>query len=230
MESPARSRPSLHGKIAVVTAAVGSLGREHCHALGAAGATVVVADFDQRSCDAFARDLERADVRAVSMPTDITDEVSVQKLADACLERFGSVDVLVNDACAEDDLPTQGSDGVGGFEHLSLPRWRRSLEVNVTGIFLSCRIVGGQMARRGRGGAIINASSKRAVVAAPAVLALSRFLAEHWGCAGVRVNTIVSSADPEEYRRALVFLASDASAGLTGFDLIVKTEDKQSSA
>jgi NAD(P)-dependent dehydrogenase (short-subunit alcohol dehydrogenase family) len=223
MESPGRSRPSLHGKIAVVTAAVGTLGREHCHALGAAGATVVVADLDRRSCDAFARDLERADVRAVSMPTDITDEVSVQRLGDDCLERFGSVDVLVNDACAEDDLPTQASNGDVGFEHLSLPRWRRSLDVNITGTFLSCRIVGGQMARRGRG-AIVNASSKRAVISAPAVLALSRFLAEHWEHAGVRVNTIVASGDPEEYRRALVFLASDASSGVSGFDLIVKTE------
>jgi NAD(P)-dependent dehydrogenase (short-subunit alcohol dehydrogenase family) len=223
MESASRSRPSLRGKVAVVTAAVGTLGREHCHALGAAGATVVVADFDRRSCDSFVRDLERADIRAVSMPTDFTDEASVQKLGDACLERFGAVDVLVNDACAEDDLPMHGSDGVTSFEHFPLQRWRRSLEVNVTGTFLSCRVFGGQMARQGRG-AIIIASSKRSVIGAPAVLALSRFLAEHWERAGVRVNSIASSGDAEEYRRAVVFLASDASAGLTGFELMVKAE------
>jgi NAD(P)-dependent dehydrogenase (short-subunit alcohol dehydrogenase family) len=215
--------PSLRGKIAVVTAAVGALGREHCHALGTAGACVVVADYDRRSCDAFARELERIDVRALSVPTDITDESSLQKLSDTCAERLGTVDVLVNDSSAEDDLAAGASNGSGGLEHLTLERWRRSLDVNVTGTFLACRVLGRLMAQRGKG-AIINAASKRAVVAAPAVLALSRVLAEHWEKAGVRVNTIVSGGDREEYRKALVFLASDASSGLTGFDLIVKAE------
>jgi NAD(P)-dependent dehydrogenase (short-subunit alcohol dehydrogenase family) len=223
VQSAKLDAPSLRGKVVVVTAAVGALGREHCQTIGAAGACVVVADYDRRSCDAFARELERSDVRALSVPTDITDESSVQKLSDTCVERFGTVDVLVNDSSSEDDLGAGGPNGSSGLEHLTLERWRRSLDVNVTGTFLACRALGRVMAQRGKG-AIINVTSKRAVVAAPAVLALSRVLAEHWEKAGVRVNTIVSGGDRHEYRRALVFLASEASLGLSGFDLIVKAE------
>ncbi len=257
----------MNGRTAVVTGAVGLLGREHCHALGEAGANVVVTDLDAGACEAFARDLASADVRAIAAGADITQKADLQRLRDLALERFGAIDVLVNNAAIDDKFDAGADPKASRFEDYSLDRWRRSLDVNVTGTFLCCQVFGAEMARRGRG-SIINVASTYGVVSPDqaiyrdaqghqrffksaaypvskaGVIALSRYLATYWGSAGVRVNTLspggvraeqdahfVESysrrtplgrmARRDEYRGALVFLASDASSYLTGFNLVV---------
>jgi NAD(P)-dependent dehydrogenase (short-subunit alcohol dehydrogenase family) len=261
-------RFSLRDRVAVVSGAVGLLGREHCLALGEAGASVVVTDMDPAACDVFARELEQRDIRAFGVAADITDRPSLERLRDATLARFGSIDVLVNNAAIDDKVDTRADVDASRFENTSLERWRRVLDVNVTGTFLSCQVIGGEMARRGRG-AIVNIASTYGVVAPDqslyrgadgaqrffksaayptskgAVLALSRFLAAYWAHCGVRVNSLspggveVPGQDPQfvenyrrrtplgrmarkdDYRGALVYLASDASSYLTGGNLVV---------
>jgi NAD(P)-dependent dehydrogenase (short-subunit alcohol dehydrogenase family) len=260
-------RFSLAGRTAVVTGAVGLLGREHCLALGEAGARVVVTDLDRGACDAFARELAERDIRTLAWAADITDASSLERLRDAVIDRVGSIDVLVNNA-AIDDKVTAGADVESSrFESYPLERWRRSLDVNVTGTFLCCQILGGEMARRGRG-SIVNVASTYGVVAPDqslyqgpdgaqrffksaayptskgAVVALTRYLATYWAKVGVRVNTLSPGgveagqdehfvrsyarrtplgrmARADEYRGAVVFLASDASSYMTGFNLVV---------
>jgi NAD(P)-dependent dehydrogenase (short-subunit alcohol dehydrogenase family) len=258
---------SLRDRTAVVTGAAGLLGREHCLALGGAGARVVVTDLDVAACAAFAADLERRDIPALAVAADITDAPALERLRDAALQRFGSIDVLVNNAAIDDKFSPGADLDSSRFENYPLDRWRRSLEVNVTGTFLCCQILGGEMARRGRG-SIVNVASTYGVVAPDqslyqgadgaqrffksaayptskgAVVALSRYLATYWARAGVRVNTLspggveagqdthfVQSygrrtplgrmARADEYRGAVVFLASDASSYMTGFNLVV---------
>jgi NAD(P)-dependent dehydrogenase (short-subunit alcohol dehydrogenase family) len=260
-------RFSLRGKTAMVTGAAGLLGREHCEALGEAGASVVATDLDAGACESLARELERFDVAAVGIAADITDKASVERLKTRALDRFGAIDVLVNNAAVDDKFDPGADLAASRFENYSLERWRRSLDVNVTGTFLCCQVLGAEMARRGAG-AIINVASTYGVVAPDqalyrgadgeqrffksaayptskgAVLALSRFLAAYWGAAGVRVNALspggveagqdahfVESyarrtplgrmARRDEYRGAIIFLASDASSYLTGANLVV---------
>jgi NAD(P)-dependent dehydrogenase (short-subunit alcohol dehydrogenase family) len=260
-------RFSLRGKTAVVTGAVGLLGREHCFALGEAGASVVATDLDATACEDFARTLEGADVRAIGVAADITRRADVERLRDATLARFGAIDVLVNNAAIDDKFDAGADLEASRFEEYSLERWRRSLDVNVTGTFLCCQVLGREMVRRGRG-SIVNVASTYGVVSPDqtlyrgprgeqrffksaaypvsksAVVALSRYLATYWGGAGVRVNTLspggveagqdvhfVESysrrtpmgrmARRDEYRGALVFLASEASSYLTGSNLVV---------
>jgi NAD(P)-dependent dehydrogenase (short-subunit alcohol dehydrogenase family) len=253
-------RFSLEGKVAIVTGGVGLLGREHCRALAEAGARVIVTDVDEKACVAFARELPDA----VGIAADITDERSVKALSGA----VGRVDVLVNNAAINDkfESPAKAAEQ-SRFESYPVDLFKKSLDVNVTGTFLMCQVIGAKMADAGRG-SIINVASTYGVVAPDqslykrpdgtqsfyktaaypatkgAVLAFTKFLAAYWGERGVRVNALSPGgvqagqeewfveayskktplkrmARPDDYRGAVVFLASDASAYMTGANLIV---------
>jgi NAD(P)-dependent dehydrogenase (short-subunit alcohol dehydrogenase family) len=208
---------SLAGRVAVVTGAAGLLGRQHCLALADAGATVLATDVDGDRCQAVARALnaEGAGVRAISaIAADITVPESVARLRDTVLERCGRVDVLVNNAALNDRFDDDAAAAeLSRFESYPVERFRRALEVNVTGMFLCCQVLGAEMARRGRG-SIVNIASTYGMVgpdqrlyrrpdgsqafwksaAYPAskgaVLAFTRFLAAYWGEVGVRVNSL----------------------------------------
>jgi len=202
---------SLKDKVAIVTGAVGLLGKQHCRALAEAGASVVASDLDGEASQAFARSLP---TESIGVATDVTRPESVRAMLDATLERFGHVDVLVNNAAVNDmfENPALAAEQ-SRLENYPLAMWQRALDVNVTGVFLCAQVVGEQMARQGRG-SIINIASTYGIVAPDqalyrtpegrqpffkspaypttkgAVIALTRFLAAYWGRIGVRVNTL----------------------------------------
>lgn len=259
----------LASKVAIVTGATGLLGREHCHALASAGASVVVADLDQGPCTQLAEELtQQHGHAALGQAVNITDPASVQALLDAVLAAYDRVDVLVNNAAIDDKAVGARADAEStAFERYPLAAFQRMMEVNVTGTFLCCQIIGGYMAGRG-GGSIINVASTYGLVAPDqglyrrpdgtqsfyksaayptskgAVLALTRFLASYWG-SKVRVNALcpggvrTPDTDPAfaeryaartpvgrmaergDYRGAVVFLASDDAAYMTGSQLVV---------
>ena len=256
---------TLDNKTAIVTGALGLIGRKHCKALAAHGANVIVADLDADACAEFAATLPTP---ALGCALDVTDPESVTALRDVALDRFGHLDVLVNNAAINDmfESPTMAAEQ-SRFENYPLAMWQKSLEVNVTGVFLCAQILGAPMAAQGSG-SIINVASTYGIVAPDqslyrtpdgrqpfykspaypttkgAVIAFTRFLAAYWGRAGVRVNTLSPGgvennqqayfveaysartmlgrmAAPTDYQGALVFLASDASAYMTGANLVV---------
>lgn len=256
---------SLVGKTAVVTGALGLIGRHHCQALATAGANVIVADLDGAGCAEFAAALP---ARSIGLPLDVTSEASLIALRDRALDEFGHLDVLVNNAAINDmfESPTLAAER-SRFESYPLAMWQASLDVNVTGIFLCSQILGTPMAEQGKG-SIINVASTYGIVAPDqalyltpdgrqpffkspaypttkgAVISFTRFLAAYWGPAGVRVNTLSPGgvennqdeyfvdnyarrtmlkrmAYPTDYQGAVVFLASDASAYMTGANLVV---------
>jgi NAD(P)-dependent dehydrogenase (short-subunit alcohol dehydrogenase family) len=262
------SEPPLEGRVAVVTGALGLLGRRHAEALAAAGASVVVTDLDPGGC------VRRADKLASihGRPTlghgaDVTVKASVLALRDAVLARFGRVDVLVNDAALNEKLESPESVVQAGFEDYPLEAWERSLRVNLTGSFLCCQALGAVMAKAGKG-SIVNVSSTYGLVAPDqslylrqdgsraawksaaypvtkgGVIALTRYLAAYWGRSGVRVNALCPGGvengqdphfvaryaertplgrmgRPDDYDGAVVYLASEASAYVTGASLVV---------
>lgn len=212
---------SLEGRVAIVTGALGLLGKNHCRALAGAGASVVVTDLDDAGCRDFAAELGReyasrgsAVPAALGVGADITRRESVEALSRAVLDRFGAADVLVNNAAINDkfESPAAGAE-LSKFENYPLELWQRSLDVNVTGTFLCCQVIGAAMARRGRG-SIINVASTYGLVAPDqslyqrpdgtqsfyksasypatkgAVISLTRFVAAYWGKQGVRCNSI----------------------------------------
>ena len=256
---------SLNGKTAVVTGALGLLGRKHCEALAAAGANVVVADIDEAAAAALASTLG---TQHTGISLDVTNPSSITTLRDKAVGRYGHIDILVNNAAINDmfENPAMAAT-LSAFEHYPLEAFQRSIDVNITGVFLCSQILGQVMAANEKG-SIINIASTYGIVgpdqsiyrnpqgeqafyksaAYPvtkgAVINFTRFLAAYWGHKGVRVNTLSPGgvennqddffiqnysaktllgrmAQPGDYQGAVVYLASDASAYMTGANLVV---------
>lgn len=256
---------SLKDKTAVVTGALGLIGKKHCEALAHAGANVVVADVNEEYSKMFAHELG---AQHLGLGVNVTSQESLTAARDKILAKYGSIDVLVNNAAINDmfENPAMAKD-LSAFENYPLDAFQKSLDVNVTGVFLCSQILGTVMAEQGSG-SIINVASTYGMVgpdqsiyrnacgeqtffksaAYPvtkgAVINFTRFLAAYWGNKGVRVNTLSPGgvensqdeffvgnysaktllgrmAKADDYQGALVFLASDASAYMTGANLVV---------
>jgi NAD(P)-dependent dehydrogenase (short-subunit alcohol dehydrogenase family) len=208
------SEPSfrLDDRVAFVTGGLGLLGRNHARALLSAGAKVVLADLDETALAAFAKELPSDRVLPVSV--DITKKDSLIGARDRILGRFGRIDALVNNAAINDKFESpEATAELSKFENYPVELFQRSIDVNVTGLFLASQVFGTVMSKAGRG-SIINVASTYGMVgpdqsiyvkpdgsrpfykspAYPAtkgaVVNFTRFLAAYWGEAGVRVNTL----------------------------------------
>ena len=202
---------SLKEKVAVVTGALGLIGKHHCHALADAGASVVVCDLNETECANFASSLS---VLSLGISADITNKKSVKDLKNKILSNYGKIDILVNNAAINDKFedPLAALEE-SKFENYPVEMFRKSLEVNVTGMFICSQVLGSEMANRSYG-SIINVASTYGIVAPDqsiyknekgeqtfyksaaypvtkgAVISFTRFLAAYWGSKGVRVNTL----------------------------------------
>jgi len=178
----------LSDRVAVVTGAAGGIGAATALELAAEGARVVVADVQPG--DATVDAARRLGADAVFVPCDVSDQVAVDAMVAAAVERFGRLDVLVNNA------------GVSGGSTLAhetdVETWSRTLAVNLTGPFLCTRAAMPHLlASRGR---VVNIASTYGLIGAPTAPAycaskgglvnLTRQLAVDYGPLGVRVNAI----------------------------------------
>jgi len=202
---------SLKGRVAVVTGALGLIGKNHCKALSEAGANVIVCDLNEIKCKEFASTLAE---KSLGVGADITKKESILNLKDEIIKKFSKVDILVNNAALNDSFENpQAAAEQSMFENYPLELWQNSLNVNVTGVFLCSQIIGTMMAGRGSG-SIINIASTYGIsapdqsiykndkgeqtfyksasypVAKGAVIMFTKFLAAYWGEKGVRVNTL----------------------------------------
>ena len=264
-KSPIPQLFSLVGKTAIVTGGTGLIGKKHCEALMAVGANVVVADITQANPKAFAETLGE---NAFGVNIDVTNESSLIDAKNEILARFGSIDILVNNAAINDMFENpELAASLSTFEKYPLESFRKSLEVNVLGVFLCSQVFGTVMAEQGSG-SIINIASTYGIVGPDqsiyrneageqlffkspsypttkgAIINFTRYLAAYWGNKGVRVNTLspggVENSQDEyfvknysaktllgrmatssDYQGALIYLASDASAYMTGANLVV---------
>lgn len=201
---------SLKNKTAIVTGACGLLGQYHARALAAAGANVVAADLDESKSKTLVAELGE---QHLGIGLDVVSKDALAVARDKILERYGSIDILVNNAAINDmfENPAMAAEQ-SKFENYPLEMWEASLKVNVTGTFLPSQIFGKVMAEQGSG-SIINIASTYGIVGPDqsiyrngeeqtfykspsypatkgAILNFTRFLAAYWGEKGVRVNTL----------------------------------------
>ena len=181
----------FEGKVAVVTGAAGGIGEAYARALAAEGANVVVADVDKDAGTATAASISEAGGGAAHfVRVDIGDEASTLAMAEAAVERFGGIDLLVNNAAIYGDM---------AFDLLLTVDWdyyQRIMNVNMHGALLCTRACYPHMARRG-GGAIVNQSSTAAWLysgfyglAKVGINGLTQQLAHEVGGRNIRVNAI----------------------------------------
>ena len=155
---------SLKGKSAIVTGGAGMLGREFCRTFGEAGANIVVADLNADLAFAAAQTLREAGYPAIHAAVDVTQPDSVAAMVEACVDDFGSLDVIVNSAAMDPKFDaTQPGQHRNTFEDYPLEMWKQAVDVNLTGVFLCCQAAAHQMAAQGQG-SIINICSTYGLV------------------------------------------------------------------
>lgn len=185
---------SLAGKVAIITGAGQGIGRSFAAAFAAAGARVVVADLHAENAQRVADELTAAGHEAAAVEVDVADEDSVETMVGAALERYGRVDVLLNNAAIFSTLTMKP------FDEISTDEWRQVMDVNLSGVFLCCRAVSGVMRAQGSG-SIINISSSTVLGGRPnylhyvtskaGVVGLTRSMARELGEHEVTVNALM---------------------------------------
>jgi 3-oxoacyl-[acyl-carrier protein] reductase len=143
----------IKGKVAVVTGGNGGLGQRICHALAAQGCHVAVVYAKSKDeAEGVARDLQKHQVSAATFACDVTSREDVARLVDDVVKRFGSLDILVNDAAYNKAIPFTDLDA------LTYEEWTKIIDINLTGPMLLTKAVGPVMKRQGWG-RIVNISS-----------------------------------------------------------------------
>ncbi|MFW2828774.1 SDR family NAD(P)-dependent oxidoreductase [Sphingomonas sp. ID0503] len=180
----------LEGRTAIITGGAAGIGRAISELFLKEGANVVIADM--KGADAAAAELGD---KALGVATDVSDQASTQAMAKAAVDRFGGIDVLVNNAGIFTGV------SYTPMEALQIADWQKMMAVNVMGPWLCATAVSGAMREKG-GGRIINIASVIAHVGIPfmlhyvaskgALAAMTRGMAREFGAtkAGITVNAI----------------------------------------
>jgi NAD(P)-dependent dehydrogenase (short-subunit alcohol dehydrogenase family) len=188
----------LKDKVAIVTGGADGIGAAYCRGFASEGAKIVIADVKLESAQQALEEYKREGVEALGIQMDVSNVNETLRLAKKTVDRFGRIDVLVNNAALM--RVAKISRNVPFYE-LDLNEWDRAMAVNVKGPFLCARAVFPYMKEQG-GGKIINISSgnffrgggsvkyPHYVASKGAVIGLTRALARELGEYNINVNCI----------------------------------------
>jgi 3-oxoacyl-[acyl-carrier protein] reductase len=252
---PPAAHSLLDGKVVVITAAAGTgIGSAAARRCLEEGAAVMISDQHARRLAETREELAAAHGdRVWSRPCDVTDQGAVNALIDGAAQRFGRIDVLINNA---------GLGGTSSILEMTDEQWLRVLDVTLNGTFRCTRAALRQLVAQGHGGAVVNNASvlgwraqlgqAHYAAAKAGVMALTRCAALDVAAHGIRVNAVAPSlamhpflakvtsdevladlvsreafgrsAEPWEVANVMVFLASDYASYLTGEVISVSSQ------
>lgn len=236
----------LEGKLALVTGGGRGIGRAIAHALAREGAGIVINDINKETAEAVAEEVRSFGREALAVPADVTSKAQVNAMVKQTVDRFGKIDVLVNNA---------GYSAIKSFIESDEEDWDHLIRLNLIAVMRCCKAVLSEMIPRGNG-RIINISSDAGRVGAGGqavysaakggVIALTKALAQEVARYQINVNSVAPGgvdtdlsraistqnprflegmvrrtplrrlARPEDIARAVVFLAADDAEFITG--------------
>jgi NAD(P)-dependent dehydrogenase (short-subunit alcohol dehydrogenase family) len=217
------------GRVAVITGGAGLLGVKHATVLARAGAIPVLVDVNADTAAKRAAEIAAEHgVQASGLATDITDEAAVRDALASVLQKYGRVDILINNAANNPKQEAQQKQEWSRLESFTKKQWDADLAVGLTGAFLCSQVFGTEMAKR-NAGVILNVASDLALigpdqriyrksgvpedsqpvkpvsypVVKSALIGLTRYLATYWASRNVRVNALspggVFQSQPEDF-------------------------------
>ena len=240
----------LTGKVAIVTGGSKGLGKAMALGLADAGADVVVVSRTLRDLEVVAKEIEGKGRKSLPVPADVSKKTDIERMVKEAIEKFGKVDILVNNTGISGDKPVL---------KMEEEYWDHVMAVNMKGPFLCSKAVGAEMVKR-KSGKIINISSITYSLAIPnmtsycaskaGVIQFTRALALEWARHNIQVNAICPGyfrtpmneeffaseagkkiieqtlplkrlGKPEELVGSVIFFASNASNFITGATLVV---------
>ncbi len=198
----------LAGKTAIVTGGGRGLGQQIAEGLAEAGANVVVCSRKEEACREVSEELKELGAESFAMKCDITNPDDIKDVVDATLEKFGRIDILVNNSGATWGAPA---------EEMPLEAWQKVMNVNATGTFLMSQAVGKVMIEQ-EYGKIINIASVAGLKGSNpkfmnaigynsskgAVITFTKDLAVKWGPKGIYVNAIAPGFFPTKMSKGLL--------------------------
>ncbi|WP_077211217.1 SDR family oxidoreductase [Bacillus dakarensis] len=203
----------LTGKTAIVTGGGRGLGETIAVGFAEAGANVVVCSRKVEACEEVAEKLRSLGVQALALKCDVANREDVQNVVDQTIEKFGRIDILVNNSGATWGAPA---------EEMPLEAWEKVMNVNVTGTFLMSQAAGKHMIKQ-KSGKIINIASVAGLggsdpkvmdalgynTSKGAVITFTKDLAVKWGRHNINVNAIAPGVFPTKISRVLIEKGKD---------------------
>ena len=184
----------LKDRVVIVTGGGHGIGKAYCHGFAEAGAKVVIADIDAVAAERAAAEIGKdTGAKAIAVHVDVSNEEATKHMATHTLERFGRIDVLINNAAVFSVVPMNR----GGIETIDPEEWDRLMAVNLRGLFFCCRAVLPAM-RKQKSGKIVNIASGTVFAGSPgrihyvtskaATIGFTRTLAREVGDDNINVN------------------------------------------
>jgi NAD(P)-dependent dehydrogenase (short-subunit alcohol dehydrogenase family) len=241
----------LSGRVAIITGASVGLGRQMAEGLFEAGAKLSLCARNKERCDATAAELQKSGADVISLGCDVKKPEEIQRVVDETVQRFGRIDILINNA---------GTSWATPVEDMTLEQWNKVMDTNMTGAFLFSQAVGKVLVAQKRG-KIVNIASVAGLRGSPpdfqaigyqaskgALITFTKDLACKWAMHNINVNAIAPGWFPthmsggfivkheedlkkriplhrfgsdQDLKGAALFLASDASNFVTGHTLVV---------
>ena len=224
----------LDGKTAIVTGGGRGLGAMMAEAFAEAGANLVLCSRKLEACQETADKLNKMGIRTLALACDVTNEDDVKNVVQQALEKFGSIDILVNNSGATWGAPAAD---------MPLDAWKKVMDVNVTGTFLMSREAGKVMIEQ-KSGKIINISSVAGLggidptlmdtigynTSKGAVITFTKDLAAKWGQHNINVNAIAPGFFPTKMSKVVMEKGQEGLLAQTPLNRFGTDEDLKGTA
>ena len=222
----------LKDKVVIVTGGAHGIGKAYCLGFAKAGARVVIADIDTPAAEQVVAEINKnSGAQALALRTDVSIEASTMDMTASTLERFGRIDVLINNAAVFSVVPMNR----GRIETIDPVEWDRLMAVNLRGLFFCCRAVLPTM-RKQRSGKIINIASGTVFAGAPgrihyvtskaATIGFTRTLAREVGDDNINVNCLApGNTLSEENPTDQIIKFRESSVGLRSLKRVQVPQD-----